>query len=486
MNATPTSIDEFVRTLSDCGLMTAEEIHAFLRSLAVDNRPTTAQQLAKEMVARGKLTTFQAQAIQQRKTLGLVMGNYVVLDRIGRGGMGHVFKAKHKQMDRVVALKILSDAAMKSPGAVKRFKQEAKAAAKLSHPNIVAAYDAGESLGQHFLVTEYVEGETLSAVVRKQGLLSVGHAVNYIVQAARGLDYAHANGVIHRDIKPANLLLDTQGTVKILDMGIARVDEFVGKVAYASSDELQNTGVIVGTPDYMAPEQSQDLRVADARSDIYSLGCTFYFVLTGKVMYSGETANHKIAAHRENSIPFLREARGDVPECVENVFQKMVAKRPQDRQRSMSEVIAELEKCVGKQPQASRGSAPSHPYSLEETARTGTGQTTAGGLQPQSISGVGSLLDEWSESDSEGIGNAPAAMSPMAALSWRRTRRRLIKIAVAGGGGDRLPIRDPVPVASPPGCPAGSSWRSRGHDCAAAARDYRRTHAWRRREAAHQ
>ena len=274
MSTTPMSIDEFVRSLCECGLMTADEVKAFLACLSLDKRPTTAKQLAQEMVTRGKLTAFQARAVYERKTVGLTMGNYVLLSHVGRGGMGHVFKAKHKRMDRIVALKILSPTAMKSPGAIQRFVREAKAAARLSHPNIVTAYDADESKGQHFLVTEFVEGETLAAVVRKQGSLTLGRAIDYTLQAARGLEYAHANGVIHRDIKPSNLLLDKQGTVRILDMGIARVDEFVGTMAFASAEELHNDGVIVGTPDYMAPEQGQDIRVADARSDIYSLGCT--------------------------------------------------------------------------------------------------------------------------------------------------------------------------------------------------------------------
>jgi len=423
------SLDEFIRSLSECGLMTAEEVHSFLSGLPPDKRPTTAEHLAREMVTLGKLTKYQAQAIYQRKTAYLVLGNYVLLERIGRGGMGQVFKAKHKKMDRIVALKVLSPTAMKSPGAVKRFLREAKAAAKLAHANIVTAHDADEDKGMHYLVTEYVDGENLSAIVRQHGALSLGRAVDYIVQAARGLEYAHSNGVIHRDIKPSNLLLDKQGTVKILDMGIARVDEFVGKLAFGSAEEMTNSGIIVGTPDYMSPEQSNDIRVADARSDIYSLGCTLYFLLTGQPAYPGETVLQKIMAHREQPVPFLRDLRGDVPESLDKVFQKMMAKRPQDRYRSMTEVIGEIQKCIVNRQQTT-GSTSAGPYVLDETVRAGLAKPAKpaeAAPSPQPVSAVGSLLDEWLVAEPAQI-SEPLSL-PMGSFSWRRKRRRFLKIA---------------------------------------------------------
>ncbi len=424
-------LDEFIRSLSDCGLMSAEEVQSFLGKLPADKRPATAEHLAREMVDAEKLTKYQAQAIYQRKTAYLVLGNYVLLERIGRGGMGQVFKAKHKKMDRIVALKVLSPTAMKSPGAVKRFLREAKAAAKLAHPNIVTAHDADEDKGMHYLVTEYVDGENLSAIVRQHGALTLGRAVDYVVQAARGLEYAHSNGVIHRDIKPSNLLLDKQGTVKILDMGIARVDEFVGKVAFGSAEEMTNSGVIVGTPDYMSPEQSNDIRVADARSDIYSLGCTLYFLLTGQPAFPGETVLQKIIAHRDQPPPFLRDLRGDVPEALEKVFQKMMAKRPQDRYRSMAELIAEIQKCIVNRQQAT-GSTSAGPYVFDETVRTGAAKSAKpaeAAASPQPVSAVGSLLDEWLVDEPAQIGEPLS--SSMGSFWWRRRRRRFLKMAAA-------------------------------------------------------
>ena len=173
---------------------------------------------------------------------------------------------------------------------------------------------------------EYVAGQDLSALVKKGGPLSVARAVSYVLQAARGLEYAHKRGVIHRDIKPANLLLDDEGTVKILDMGLARLS---GEGDTAGQAELTGTGAVMGTVDYMAPEQALSTKHADARADVYSLGCTLYWLITGRPVYDGETLMAKLIAHREEPIPRL----GDVPEAVQAVFEKMVAKKSAERTR---------------------------------------------------------------------------------------------------------------------------------------------------------
>jgi serine/threonine protein kinase/peroxiredoxin len=337
------SLDLFIQRLSDSGLMTVEEVQGFIERLPKERRLQTADEMAKEMVHQGTLTKFQAQAVYLGKTRGMVVGNYVVHDQLGKGGMGYVYKARHKWMDRVVAIKLLPPAATKSADAVQRFQREVRAAARLTHPNIVTAYDADSSDGVFFLVMEFVDGKDLGRLVKERGPLGVSTAVNYVIQAAQGLEYAHGQGVIHRDVKPANLLLDKSGKVKILDMGLARMDETVGEYQSSTEETPSRRGHIMGTLDYMAPEQAQDTQSADARADVYALGCTFHYLLCGRKPYGGDTVTQKIVAHRDLPIPSLRAIRPDVPEWIDTVFQRMLAKRPEDRPQSMAELIVQLQ-----------------------------------------------------------------------------------------------------------------------------------------------
>ena len=334
----PVPLDTFVQQLEDSGILDGETLTDFLPP---KGELKNTEELARELVRLKMLTKFQAEELAKGKGKSLVLGNYLLMEKIGAGGMGQVFKARHRVMERLVAVKVLPPAMTKNKAAIARFHREVKAAAKASHPNIVTAHDADQANGVHFLVMEFVDGTDLSALVKKKGPLAVIKAVNCVLQAARGLEAAHKKGIVHRDMKPSNLLLDSEGTVKILDMGLAR---FSGENDTVQS-ELTSTGMVMGTVDYMAPEQAVDSKSADARADIYALGCSLHFLLTGKPTYEGDSLMNRMLAHRDRPIPSLRAARPEVPEQLETVFKKMVAKQVEGRYQTMTAVIVDLEQC---------------------------------------------------------------------------------------------------------------------------------------------
>ena len=285
----------------------------------------------------GEAGVLTAEEKDRHRTLG----EYELLEELGGGGMGRVFKAVHRKMNRTVAVKLLPESLVRSPDSVERFRREVRVLARLSHPNVVAVHDAGEAGGTHFYVMDLVDGEDLGRLVREHGPMPLEQALDCILQTARGLEYAHAQGVVHRDIKPSNLIRDRDGTVKILDLGIARFQP-LPSTETAGEQDLTRTGCVLGTIDYMAPEQAMNTRLADHRADIYSLGCTLYFLLTGQPLFGGETVMERIVAHREHPARSLREACPAVPKWFDAVFRKTVAKRPEDRYQSVTALVADL------------------------------------------------------------------------------------------------------------------------------------------------
>ena len=350
------TLEQFISQLDESGVISAVDIAAFQESQSPPAE--SAEDLGKLLVKQKKVTKLQAQLVYQGKGNRLLLGNYLILDKIGAGGMGDVYLAEHRRMERRVALKTLPATMTRDTQSIQRFHREVKAAAKLSHPNIVAAYDADEANGVHYFVMEHVDGTDLSAVVKKQGVLKVETAIDYILQAAKGLEFAHNKGVIHRDIKPANMLLDNDGTVKILDMGLARIEDEAHEIP---ATQLTQDGSVMGTVDYMAPEQAKDTHTADARSDIYSLGCSLYYLLTGESVYRGSTMVNRIMAHQNDPIPSLAGKHILISQDVDAVFQKMVAKKPEDRFQSMSEVIVAIENCIQMKSSSTVATEPSDP-----------------------------------------------------------------------------------------------------------------------------
>lgn len=272
---------------------------------------------------------------------GSTLGPYRILAKLGEGGMGAVYQARHQHLDKIVALKVLSAAVTNRSDAIARFKREMKAVGKLEHPYIVRAMDAGEVAGLHYLTMEFVEGADLRKLVRDQGPLSVVQACKAIRQAAQALSAAHAAGLVHRDVKPSNLLMTKQGQIKLLDLGLARL---AGGAATSSVD-LTTVGQAFGTPDYMAPEQWEDTHLADARSDLYALGCTLYYLLTGRAPYGNKThpsTMNKMTGHLVGPVPDLRTARPDVPAEIAAIFRNLMAKNPAERYQTAAELVEVL------------------------------------------------------------------------------------------------------------------------------------------------
>lgn len=339
------SYEQFVKKLSSSGLMTLEELQEFEATQLSSSSGSGVDDLARQLVRRYKLTEFQADVIQETRLDPLVVGDYFIMDKIGQGGMGVVYKARPRGAHHLVALKMMTQKTADDAIAVKRFHREVELASRLTHPHIVSALAGGKHEGREFLVMELVDGLNLSAILQAKKHLAVLTAFDHILGAAKGLAYAHSQNVIHRDIKPSNLLVDRNGTVKILDMGLARVVKEDTTDLMATITDWTKAGALIGTADYIAPEQALNSKNADHRADIYSLGCTMYFAFTGSPPYSGETSMERIVAHREQQIPSLRDARDDIAPEVDRIYQKMIAKTPEDRYQTMDELTKDMEKC---------------------------------------------------------------------------------------------------------------------------------------------
>ncbi|MCS6976198.1 MAG: protein kinase [Gemmatales bacterium] len=337
------SIEAFLELIHKSGVVDPTRLTAYLDKLrAADALPADAAKLASQMVRDAMLTHFQAQQLLAGKWRGFFIGKYKVLEKIGSGGMGTVYLAEHKFMKRRVAIKVLPKSRALEPSSLERFYREAKAIAALDHPNIVRAYDIdvdklADGTELHFLVMEYVDGVSFQDLVRLRGPLDPHRAAHYIYQAAQGLHHAQLVGLVHRDIKPGNLLVDRSGIVKILDMGLARFFHDEEDLLTKKYDEN-----VLGTADYLAPEQAIDSHTVDIRADIYSLGGTFYYLLTGRSPFGEGTVAQKLIWHQTRRPKPLLEIRPELPPDIVAVVEKMMEKSPSDRYQTPLEVAEAL------------------------------------------------------------------------------------------------------------------------------------------------
>ncbi len=339
------SADKFLECVKRSGLVEEDRLTQSLTALQEANSPALADadQLAARLVEAKLITQWHADAFLRGKSSGFFLGQYKLLGMLGAGGMSSVYLGEHTVMRCLRAIKVLPASRVNDSSYLERFKQEAMAAARLVHPNIVQAYDIAVHKQYHFIVMEYVEGRDLQNLVKEQGPLDYDQAANYIRQAAEGLAYAHESGLVHRDIKPANLLVDNRGTVKLLDLGLARfVDDKQPSLTIAHDEN------VLGTADYLAPEQAVDSHGADSRADIYSLGCTLYYLLTGHPPFPTGTLPQRIAAHQTKSPASIYEDRPDAPQALVDVCLRMMAKSPAARFQTAREIADTLATWLGR------------------------------------------------------------------------------------------------------------------------------------------
>ncbi|MBC7353498.1 MAG: protein kinase [Thermogutta sp.] len=333
------TVEQFLDLVKRSQLVEADQLQKVVKQWLPPEGSSslTAEELAGKLVEAGLLTRWQAGKLLEGRYKGFFLGKYKLLDHLGSGGMSSVYLAEHVLMQRRVAIKVLPKHRVNDASYLARFHREAKAAAALDHPNIVRAYDVDSDGTNHYLVMEYVEGQDLQRMVREKGPLPPHMAAEYIRQAAEGLHHAHQAGLIHRDIKPANLLVDKKGVVKLLDLGLARFsDDDRGSLTLAYDEN------VLGTADYLAPEQAIDSHRVDLRADIYSLGCTLYFLLTGHPPFPEGTLAQRVMKHQREMPPDIRKERPDVPDDLVAICMKMMAKKPSARYQSAAQVAEVL------------------------------------------------------------------------------------------------------------------------------------------------
>lgn len=346
----PITSERFLEIVVKSGLVkqsVADRVEKKVRAKLKGELPTSPRKLAKVFSANNLLTDWHVEKLLNGKYKGFFLGNYKLLGHIGTGGMSSVYLAKHTRMGDKRAIKVLPKSRVNDATYLARFQLEAQAIASLNHPNIVLAHDIDNEDDVHYIVMEYVDGLDLHQLVKRDGPFAFSTAAEVIAQAARGLEHAHSKGVIHRDVKPANILIDQEGRVKILDMGLALVSAGANESLTVANNEN-----VLGTADYLAPEQAINSHGVDQRADIYGLGCTLYYLIAGRPPFGDGTLAQRIARHQTELPPSLRKVRIDCPGELEGICFKMMQKDPKYRYQTAHDVAVALEKFVANVPAA--------------------------------------------------------------------------------------------------------------------------------------
>jgi len=409
----PTTVADLLDRVRRSGIVPGEQFESFLTELhTLPQPPATPAEVLNRFVEAGLITGFQADRLAAGKYKGFQLGRYLILDQLGTGGMGQVYLAEHLNMRRLVALKVLPPLSFDDPIARERFFREARATGSLDHPNIVRVFDLCQEGKILYLVMEYVEGICLQTLVGQHGPLEIATACHYAQQVAFGLQHAHELGFVHRDIKPANLLVDRAGIVKILDLGLVRSESD----AQSGLTRRLDNKLILGTADYVAPEQAMDSSSVDIRADIYSLGATLYFLLTGRTLFPEGRATQKLIWQQIRQPLPLEVVRPEIPPELATVVHRMLEKKPANRFSTPAEVAAALAPFVPEDVPAP------NPLLLPVlTGRVALVRSTGGGPSMARVAGSTAQIVPPTQRFGSGIGSRSAMHHRLPNSAWETT-----------------------------------------------------------------